>query len=361
LWFDGWYTQWISDEDDDNIHGAATGNDEEGHGGDEHFPEHDEGGEDVGHGGEDQDAGHGQDDGQDEEDQDAGHGEEDQDARADGTPSGSWVQNPYVQALLLKQTSNARDAAREKAYAHTIFCQGANTSPEPLNVMDYIYKEMYECIVNKKTPMYAPYIMKLIIAQQTNHPLLKANLTQHKVVKLQRKGPTGHSTVPFAPMIGEEGDIEEVEAGVFKRRGPRMKHANNAFSSSKEEVAQEYKRLNWFQRNVLCMNVDIRHKQYDSYVAQKHMNDNQQALHKAFRATRLGYVESAPSTPSSDTYSYGKWSKGFADWQAFDDDTSHLTEQSTVDEGKKPMGDEDEDEDFDVDASNEDVDDDNDE
>jgi hypothetical protein len=77
------YTRWISDEDDDNVHGAATGNDEEGHGGDEDFPEHDEGGEDAGHGGEDQDAG------QDEEDQDAGHGEEDQDARADGTPSGS--------------------------------------------------------------------------------------------------------------------------------------------------------------------------------------------------------------------------------------------------------------------------------
>jgi hypothetical protein len=100
------YTWWISDEDDDNIHGAVTGNDEEGHGGDEDFPGLDEGGED---------AGHGQDAGQDEEDQDARHGEEYQDAGADGTPSGSWVQNPYVQALLLKQTSNVRDAAREKA------------------------------------------------------------------------------------------------------------------------------------------------------------------------------------------------------------------------------------------------------
>jgi hypothetical protein len=30
---------------------------------------------------------------------------------------------------------------------------------------------------------------------------------------------------------------------------------------------------------VLCMNVDIHHKQYESCIAQKHMNDNQQALH----------------------------------------------------------------------------------
>jgi hypothetical protein len=243
-------------------------------------------------------------------------------------------------------------------YAHHVFCQGLDASPEPLDVMDYIYKDMYECIVNKKTSVYAPYIMKLIIAQQTNNPFLKVNLVQHKIVKLQRKNPTGHSTVSFAPIRGEEEEIEEVEAGVSTRNGPRMKHASNAFLGSKEEVAQEYKRLNWFQRNVLCMNVDIRHKQYDSYVVHKHINDNQQALYKAFRATRPGYVQSPPSTVSFGTYSYGKWSKGFADWQAMDEVTSHLTEPSSVAEGKKPMGDEDEDEDFIVDSSNDDDDDD---
>jgi hypothetical protein len=115
------YTRWISDEDADNVHGVATGNNEEGHGGDhEDYPGHDNAGEDARHSEEDEDAGQGQDDqdaGHGEEDEDAGYGggEEDQDAGEDGTPSGSWVQNPYVQALLLKQTSNARDPAREKA------------------------------------------------------------------------------------------------------------------------------------------------------------------------------------------------------------------------------------------------------
>jgi hypothetical protein len=117
--------------------------------------------------------------------------------------------------------------------------------------------------------------MKLIISQQTNHALLMTNLVPHKVVKIQRKNPTGHSIMHFAPMRGEEEEIEEVEARVSTIRGPMMKHASNAFSSSKEEVAQEYKKLNWFQRNVLCMNMDIHHKQYDSYVAHKHLNDNQ--------------------------------------------------------------------------------------
>jgi hypothetical protein len=115
------YTRWISDEDADNVHGVATENNEERHGGDhEDSPGHDDAGEDAGHSEEDEDARQGQDDqdaGHGEEDQDAGHGggEEDQDAGEDGTPSGSCVQNPYVQALLLKLTSNARDAAREKA------------------------------------------------------------------------------------------------------------------------------------------------------------------------------------------------------------------------------------------------------
>jgi hypothetical protein len=175
------------------------------------------------------------------------------------------------------------------AYSHEVYCKGETAEVEPLDVMDYIHKEMNDCIVNKKTPLYAPFIMKLILAQHLNYPLLKANLQAHKIVKLQRKAPTGHSKEPFAPLRGEEED--EFGEGVSTRRGPRMKQASNDGSSSNNEFMQEYKKLNWFQRNVLCMNVDIRHKQYDSYVAQKHMNDNQEALHKAFRASRLGYVE----------------------------------------------------------------------
>jgi hypothetical protein len=61
-------------------------------------------------------------------------------------------------------------------YSYHIYCQGEAATLEPLDVMNYIYKEMYECIVNKKTPVYAPYVMKLIIAQQTNHPLVRTNL-----------------------------------------------------------------------------------------------------------------------------------------------------------------------------------------
>jgi hypothetical protein len=180
------------------------------------------------------------------------------------------------------------------AYSHEVYCKGETAHVEPLDVMDFIHKEINDCMVNKKTPLYAPFVIKLIRAQELNHPLLKVNLVEHKVVKLQRKAPTGHSKESFALVRGEDDDA--FGEGVSTRRGPRMKHASNASSSSNNEFGQEFKKLNWFQRNVLCMNVDIHHKQYESYIAQKHMNDNQQALHKVFQASQPGYVESPPSS-----------------------------------------------------------------
>ena len=81
------YTRWQSDEDDDDVHGAA-GNEEgqqdnNGEGGreDEESPGHDDEG-DAGHDHHIEDAGH------DEEDQEGGHDHEDEDAGADGTSSG---------------------------------------------------------------------------------------------------------------------------------------------------------------------------------------------------------------------------------------------------------------------------------
>ena len=102
------YTRWISDEagEEEDINGEAPGNEEgqqDNNGGreDEEHPVHDHE-EDAGADHVDQDAGH--------EDQDAGH--EDQDV---GHEDSSWVRDPHVQALLVKEALNARGAAREKA------------------------------------------------------------------------------------------------------------------------------------------------------------------------------------------------------------------------------------------------------
>jgi hypothetical protein len=103
------------------------------------------------------------------------------------------------------------------AYSHEVYCKGEITNVEPLDVMDFIHKEINDCMVNKKTPLYAPFVMMLIHSQNLNHPLVKANLIEHKVVKLQRKAPTGHSKKPFAPLRGEEDD--DFEEGVTTTTG----------------------------------------------------------------------------------------------------------------------------------------------
>ena len=105
------YTRWIQDdEDDEDVNVAANGEDEDQDAGAaDHKDQHVEAADH-----EDQGAGH------DHEDQGAGNEHEDQGARyeheAEGAgPDSSWLRDPHVQELLLKETSNARAAAREKA------------------------------------------------------------------------------------------------------------------------------------------------------------------------------------------------------------------------------------------------------
>ncbi|KAK1670249.1 hypothetical protein QYE76_058408 [Lolium multiflorum] len=104
--------RWEGGEDDyEFVHGISTRNKE---GGEHHVevPGHDQDVEDPGHDHDHNVGDHGPDD---MEDQDGGPDDEDHEDEDDGPSSMDWVQDPYLQELLLKQTSNARDAAREKA------------------------------------------------------------------------------------------------------------------------------------------------------------------------------------------------------------------------------------------------------
>jgi hypothetical protein len=96
-------------------------------------------------------------------------------------------------------------------YSHEVFVGGEEGEVEPIDVMDFIYKEMYDTVITKmKNPVYAPYVMLLLIAQQTAHPLLTTQLTSHKYVKPQRKSSPGVVEEFFASCDDEEGEnVEE--------------------------------------------------------------------------------------------------------------------------------------------------------
>jgi hypothetical protein len=146
------------------------------------------------------------------------------------------------------------------AYSHEVYMGGEEGEVEPIDVMDFIYKEMYDVVITKKkTLVYAPYVMLLLKAQQIAHPLLTTNPSPHKFVKPQRKASSVIVEENFASSDEEEGDddIEEAVEGAPRTR-PCIKNASNAFvPSNKVEIKANMKKLTWWQRYVLCMNMDI--------------------------------------------------------------------------------------------------------
>jgi hypothetical protein len=78
-------------------------------------------------------------------------------------------------------------------------------------------------------------------------------------VKPQRKASPGVVEEVFASSDDEEGQNDEEEVvEVAPRTGPRIKNASNAFvPSSKVEIKENMKKLSWWERYVVCMNVDI--------------------------------------------------------------------------------------------------------
>jgi len=112
------YTRWMQDdEDDDDVNdAAANGADEDEDARHEHDQDEDQG---AGHQhDQDQGAGREHDEAEGsghEHDEAEGSGHERHDeAEGEGNDS-SWLRDPHVQELLLKETSNAKAAAREKA------------------------------------------------------------------------------------------------------------------------------------------------------------------------------------------------------------------------------------------------------
>ena len=74
------------------------------------------------------------------------------------------------------------------------------------------------------------------------------------------------------------------------------------------------KKLNWFQRNVLCMNIDIRKEQYTAYKDRRQLaHDQQLILHHA----------SGSAAPADLTapLSYAQWNQcSMAPWSQIESD-----------------------------------------
>ena len=81
-----------------------------------------------------------------------------------------------------------------------------------------------------------------------------------------------------------------------------------ASSSSAPSFVSETKKLNWFQRTLLCMNVDIRQEQYQSYRRDHKMAETQKLI--------LHHVKGASGVPpvASKPISYAQWSEDISQY-----------------------------------------------
>jgi hypothetical protein len=141
----------------------------------------------------------------------------------------------------------------------------------------------------------------------------------------------------------EEEDEEEESVEIAPRMGPRIKNASNAFvPSSRVEIKANMKKLSWWERYVLWMNVDIDKKLHSQYVRNKHIQHDQRRIMEKLDIPKTAAEEEG----SSSTWSYNAWnSKSLVNWQDFEEVTgpSHGRASPDVEESEAEEEEEDED------------------
>ncbi|KAK1609161.1 hypothetical protein QYE76_032834 [Lolium multiflorum] len=133
-----------------------------------------------------------------------------------------------------------------------------------LDIMDFIFNEMHDTMVSRTTMPYAPYIQLLINNTAANgEDLSRFPKEKHSVKKAYKKKPVS-APAPDSFM----GDARS--SGFAPAR-----HAD--IPAMKKQV----KKLSWFQRHILCMNIEI-HK--ENYAASRERSEIQHTqaviLHK---------------------------------------------------------------------------------
>ncbi|KAK1603511.1 hypothetical protein QYE76_037586, partial [Lolium multiflorum] len=125
---------------------------------------------------------------------------------------------------------------------------------EKLDVMDYIYNEMWSCVMEKKLPSYAPYIMKLIedtwvdSCQTSLIHSIPLNVTMHDVKVLRTKR--------------HNSPIEDV---------PPMDEKPPSWAS---KLARR-------MRQIFCLTAAVNHRQYQQHAEAKKSRVRQKSIMRA--------------------------------------------------------------------------------
>jgi hypothetical protein len=235
------------------------------------------------------------------------------------------------------------DAIRSSLVDLLIFAHGCAQSTDPnadfsLDVMDFIFNEMFDAMVSKGSLPYAPFIMRLIKDTCKDHDFSE-KCVSHKVKRLYVK-----QSKPAPAPVGPIGPNSFM-------RDARSSAPSGKFVS--KDVPKRVKRLSWFQKHVLCMKVEIHHENYDAYCERKTILDTQrEILHKLSG-------EQAALSPPTPPIAYNKWHSESYNWGAMERSlfvgrTTHVDDEDKEEEDEEEDIEEDEDEEEDKEEDDDD-------
>ena len=182
------------------------------------------------------------------------------------------------------------------------------TKAYPVDVMDFIFNELFNSLMGRYTIPYAPYIMLFIRRTLRTMDFGSLPVVDHHYKKLYiQKGKSG----------GDHGPTGAPERGSFMRdartsstAAPRTSStAAPRAPSTESTLVPHIRKLSWFQRTILCMKVDVHREQYMSYRRDiKSSNAQQLILHHVSGS-------SAPPPTAAVPNSYAEWAEDdFTPW-----------------------------------------------
>ena len=213
-------------------------------------------------------------------------------------------------------------------HAHRAYLAGPECQGFEIDVMDFMRNEMHITLIERKNPMYAPYVMKLILSKLQLDP---SRFTAHKFGTLQVLSIHSSSQRTYE-------EIEEEEAPRARRKNATP---SSSFSGGRTRVNNEVKRVSWWQKTMLCMGIAVHKENHQNYVSNKRILSNQAKMLKELRKTNYGGRTpprpqgAPPSPPSERTIPLEEWNCDTFPWGDFQDVSSLPT--SSRNTGKAPM------------------------
>ncbi|KAI4991996.1 hypothetical protein ZWY2020_040382 [Hordeum vulgare] len=220
---------------------------------------------------------------------------------------------------LFPRTSN-KDEVHGHLAEMLLLCQEARTKETaPLGIAHVIFHELWNCIMNRKVPIYGPYVFAYI--QKRWHDIylidpfpIQAHYLVHDPIKLRIKDKWANPSTSSQPV---DTDTETVAGG-----GPASHTRSSAMPSWVVKLKDQMKTL-------FCMHAK---EQYQSHVAQK---ENRQRHKRVLRTLDVAISSGSEDDITPQSYwmrAQGyQWTRSDAEEEASEEDIEEEQDEQDPD------------------------------